>query len=56
MNNMLHSGPLRRVQKIFTLTHHVDGVARDQKGAIHTFQGRSHRLGLVEVEMNDGNS
>jgi hypothetical protein len=54
VNDVLHTRPLRRVEKAFALAKHVDGVAGEQKRAVNTLQCRFNRLQLVEIEVHDG--
>src|SRR6266403_1905406 len=40
VHDVLHADFPRDIQKVFALSHHVDGIARDQKRTVDALQGR----------------
>jgi hypothetical protein len=56
MDDVLYALPLRGVEEILALAHHVDGVAGGEKRTVDALQRRFDGFNLVEIELNNGNA
>jgi hypothetical protein len=55
VHDVLHADFPRDIQKVFALSHHVDGIARDQKRTVDALQGRRDGFRLVKIEAHHWN-
>jgi hypothetical protein len=56
VDKVLHASLFGDVEKVFALAHHVDCIARGEKGPINALERRRDRLGLVEIEIDHRNA
>src|SRR5258708_12138408 len=50
VHDVFHPDFLRDFQKVFPLSPHFDGIAREKKGSVDALQGRRNRFRLVKLE------